>query len=57
MISKLIENNGIYYCSNCHMKQSKLSSSCWWCEYIFSNYEEVIIKELKENESNIYRRD
>ena len=64
MVAKLIERNGVWYCSNCMMKQPQPQDKCWWCDYIFSNIEEVLIKDVMSqyeeairNESNIHGRD
>jgi len=61
MVSKLVERNGCYYCGNCRMKQSKLQEVCWWCESLFSNYEEILIKNIQSlnreenhNETNMF---
>lgn len=50
-----------YYCSNCMIIQPfPLKTNCPFCGNYFSNYEEIIIKETKEqmegekNESNLY---
>ena len=48
MVSKLIERNNAFYCSNCQMKQSNLKNNCWWCGCIFSNLEDILIKQTKE---------
>lgn len=45
MTSKLVEKNDSYYCSNCMMRQPRIQVSCWWCGDIFSNYEEILIKD------------
>ena len=45
MISKLIEKNGYWYCSNCRMKVDLDNTSyCEYCGCNFSNYEEVTRK-------------
>lgn len=63
MISKIQENNGIYYCSNCRMRQYDLKPNCVFCGNQFSNYERFIINKYEEkmknkgeyqNESNDY---
>ena len=46
MTSKLVEKNDNYYCSNCMMRQPRVRVNCWWCGDLFSNYEEVLIKEI-----------
>lgn len=63
MISKIQENNGIYYCSNCRMRQYDLKPNCVFCGNQFSNYESFIINKYEEemknkgeyqNESNVH---
>ena len=45
MISKLIEKNGYWYCSNCRMRVDLDNTSyCEYCGCNFSNYEEVTRK-------------
>jgi len=44
MISKIQENNGIYYCSNCRVRQCDLKPNCVFCGNWFSNYEDILIK-------------
>lgn len=62
MVSKIMKNGDVYYCSNCRMRLFQLSYNCKFCGNLFSNYEDIIIKEEieheKENkdESNIYGR-
>ncbi len=62
---------GPYHCTNCMMRQpnDNLKSTCVFCGYYFSNYEDILITEdaerfllhMKEselqNESNIHRKD
>ena len=53
MIAKLIKKNDCYYCSECRMKQPKiLEPWCFFCEVIFSNFEEELLKNFKECEDN-----
>lgn len=40
MVAQLIQRNNYFYCSNCRMKQ-KVTSQCFFCEAIFSNYAEL----------------
>jgi len=45
-------NNGDYRCTHCRMKQHKpITTFCPFCGSIFSNYEDVLIKELKTREN------
>ena len=44
MISKLLENKGVFYCSNCRMRQFDLKPNCLFCGNQFYNYEDVIIQ-------------
>lgn len=44
MVSNLIFKSGNYYCSNCMVLQSQLLPRCSFCGYLFSNYEEIIMK-------------
>ena len=63
MISTLKKRGDIYYCSNCQMRQLKLTPNCFFCGNLFSNYESVAIEKQKEeynikvkelkNESNL----
>ena len=48
MVAKLKEKNSVYYCSNCRMRQYKLEPTCFFCEALFSNYEEVMIEIFKK---------
>ena len=62
---------GPYHCTNCMMRQpnDNLKSTCVFCGYNFSNYEDILITEdaerfllhMKEselqNESNIHGKD
>lgn len=44
--------NGGYRCTYCHMKQHEpINATCPFCGNIFSNYEEILIKELKAREN------
>ena len=64
MVSKLIKKDYAYICSECRMRQPRLQDTCWWCGNLFSNFEEVLMKDFKENmeealknEGNIRGRD
>ena len=48
MIATLKKNkNGDYYCSECMMRQPVIGPICCFCEYEFSNYEEIITEMLQ----------
>ena len=49
MISKLIEKNDTYFCSNCMMRQPRVQTNCFWCGNMFSNYEDMLIKDVNDN--------
>lgn len=53
MTSKIIEKHNEYYCSNCMMRQQRIRASCWWCGNLFSNYEEMLIKDYNERIKNL----
>lgn len=44
MIARLLDN---YNCSNCRMPQWEAREQCNFCGAIFSNYEEMLIKEVE----------
>ena len=45
-------NDGVFRCSNCLMRQPRpLSSNCVYCGNMFSNYEDIIIKEEIEKQA------
>lgn len=48
MIAQLVKKPNYYICSNCRMKQLLLEPACWFCNFQFSNYEEELIKQFKE---------
>ena len=48
MISRIIEKNGTYHCSNCLMRIYTLKSNCPFCGNWFSNYEDVVIKDTAD---------
>jgi len=48
---KLIYKNNSYFCDNCRMRQKQLKAYCCFCGEIFSNYEEICLK-LIEDENN-----
>ena len=49
MVSKLIEKNNTYFCSNCLMRQPRVQENCFWCGNMFSNYEDMLIKDVNDN--------
>ena len=51
MIAQLKFKNGYYYCSNCRMRQDHIFSSCFFCNYAFSNYTSVMTELFKEKEN------
>lgn len=60
MIAELMEKNGVYYCSECRMRQFKPSYNCVFCGNLFSNFSSMKIKEFEEerkdkNEESVYR--
>jgi len=58
MVSTLKKVGVIYRCSGCMMRQpSPLQPHCPFCGNLLSNWESVMIKEFKENESDIHRED
>lgn len=53
MIVRLIKRNGNYYCNNCQIKQPNPPDAiCWFCGFVFSNYENEIIKQFEEEQEN-----
>jgi len=53
MVVKLIKRNGNYYCNNCQIKQPNPPSAyCWFCGFIFSNFEEELIDKFREDFDN-----
>lgn len=52
MITYLVKKPNYYICGNCRMKQQELHENCWFCGCIFSNYENVILENYKEQENN-----
>ena len=67
MVSKILKNNNVYYCSNCRMRVMDLQKeNCIFCGNLFSNWENIAIEYIRElesqkvedirNESNICRK-
>lgn len=52
MVAQLVKKNDKYICSECRMTQYQITSYCKFCNLPFSNYEEIIIKELLEVDNN-----
>ena len=58
MVAELVKRGDKYICSECRMQQRGLQWSCWFCGKTFSNYENILLKKLKEeadNESHVSR--
>ena len=52
MVSKILKNNNVYYCSNCRMRVIDLKKeNCAFCGNLFSNWETITIENMKEQES------
>ena len=49
MVSKLVQKNDIYFCSNCMMRQPRVQANCFWCGNMFSNYEDMLIKDANDH--------
>ena len=49
MVAKLFKKQYYYYCSNCMMRQEGIPQNCHFCGDMFSNYEDVILKEHAED--------
>ena len=47
MIAHLITKFDYYYCSECRIKQP-IGEICIFCGAIFSNYEELLLKNYKD---------
>lgn len=52
MFTHLVKKSNYYICGNCRMKQQELHETCWFCGCLFSNYENIILKNYKEQENN-----
>ena len=50
MVAILKEKNNRYYCSNCMMSQRQLRHSCCFCGCMFSNFQNVLYKALKDKD-------
>ena len=50
MVAKILESNGVYYCSNCRMRVKEPRYACEFCGLLFSNYEDILIKKFEEEE-------
>lgn len=51
MITHLVKKNDYYICHNCRMKQQELKETCWFCGYIFSNFEVIVLENYKDREN------
>lgn len=49
-VAKLIKKIDSYYCSNCFIKQPKLINKCIFCDNLFTNFEEILIENFKDQE-------
>lgn len=52
MFTYLIKKSQGFICGNCRMAQKRIENTCWFCGYIFSNYEEILIKNYKDIEQS-----
>lgn len=53
-----IKSNGNKYCSECRIGIQRLAPYCPFCGAFLSNYEEILIKDMKDKEdTNIYNND
>lgn len=60
LIAKLMEKNGVFYCSECRMRQFEPSYNCKFCGNLFSNFEDMRIEQFEEerkdkNEESLHR--
>lgn len=51
MFTHLVKKPTGYICGNCRMKQQEIKDTCWFCGYFFSNYEVILLENLKEQEN------
>jgi len=43
MIAKLkLRDDGVWYCSECRVRQPCLRETCIFCDSVFTNYEEML---------------
>lgn len=57
MVANLILKGTYYYCSNCRMRQPGIPPRCQFCEYWFSNYEEMLMEyRIQQYQAEIYKR-
>lgn len=53
MIAELKKtNDNRCFCSNCRMVQLTIKPICFFCESVFSNYENFLIENFKEELKN-----
>ena len=48
MITILVSKYGEYFCGNCRMRQKELTPYCPFCDYSFSNYEELLLQQYND---------
>lgn len=48
MPTKIILKQNNYYCGNCYMKLSEIQPHCCFCNAIFSNFEEILVKNYED---------
>lgn len=46
----LVKKDNDYLCSECRMRQKPIEECCKFCRVAFSNYENIMIKEIMEKE-------
>ena len=46
-----VKDNGSKYCSECRIGIPRLAPYCIFCGVFFSNYEEILIKDVKNKEN------
>lgn len=47
-VATLLARGPYYICSNCRVRQHVIEPLCWWCESLFTNYEEIALKQFNE---------
>lgn len=53
MIAKILRKmDGPYICSNCRLRIDTIREYCDFCGATFSNYEEIVLKNFKEQLEN-----
>ena len=51
MIATLLKKPQGYMCSNCRLIQRTIAPTCSFCNYSFSNFEEIVLEQYKEIEN------